>query len=530
MIDWDLAVSAASRLAGPGPTITPPEADAVVAELEADADRSDRRWCASSPAWRPPSARRRCWSSTAPAGSRPTPTASPTSWARWSRSCRPSKGAPTPSPRRSARRVTGLEVGGLLGFMSVEGARPVRPVLLRPGLDGGAPAAGRLLLVAPEHRARRERAAASTAATSGSGCACTRRPTGCSSPRCPGCATTSTARSTSWSAPSTSTRARSPRCSATAVKRIGDVVRGEDDVSLLDLFSTPEQRVVMDRLTGVMSLLEGHADVVMDGVGPAVIPSVDDIRAQVQPAPQGRRLRSTGCCAGCSASTPRWRSTATAPPSCARVVDQVGMDGFNAVWAEPANLPVQGRDRRPGRLGRAACTADACRHVARPRRRRGPARRTTGARRRRSGGPVARRLLRRRRLARAAGRHRLRGAPKRWHVVGVTVDHGLQDGSAEHADRVVAQMAALGVDETVVGRGSTSTAAARGPRRRPARRGTPCWREVARAVRVATSCCSGTRSTTRPRPCCSGWPAARAAARWPGCAAASTSTAARCST
>jgi tRNA(Ile)-lysidine synthase len=34
------------------------------------------------------------------------------------------------------------------------------------------------------------------------------------------------------------------------------------------------------------------------------------------------------------------------------------------------------------------------------------------------------------------------------HVVGVTVDHGLQAGSAEHADRVVAQMARMGADET----------------------------------------------------------------------------------
>ena len=33
-------------------------------------------------------------------------------------------------------------------------------------------------------------------------------------------------------------------------------------------------------------------------------------------------------------------------------------------------------------------------------------------------------------------------------VVGVTVDHGLQDGSGEHADRVVAQMARMGADET----------------------------------------------------------------------------------
>jgi len=33
-------------------------------------------------------------------------------------------------------------------------------------------------------------------------------------------------------------------------------------------------------------------------------------------------------------------------------------------------------------------------------------------------------------------------------VIGVTVDHGLQEGSAEHTSRVVEQMAALGVDET----------------------------------------------------------------------------------
>ena len=34
-------------------------------------------------------------------------------------------------------------------------------------------------------------------------------------------------------------------------------------------------------------------------------------------------------------------------------------------------------------------------------------------------------------------------------VVGATVDHGLQEGSAEHADRVVAQMAVLGATETM---------------------------------------------------------------------------------
>ena len=37
-------------------------------------------------------------------------------------------------------------------------------------------------------------------------------------------------------------------------------------------------------------------------------------------------------------------------------------------------------------------------------------------------------------------------------VVGATVDHGLQEGSARHADHVVGQMAALGVSETLTAR------------------------------------------------------------------------------
>ncbi len=39
-----------------------------------------------------------------------------------------------------------------------------------------------------------------------------------------------------------------------------------------------------------------------------------------------------------------------------------------------------------------------------------------------------------------------------WRVVGATVDHGLQEGSAEHTARVVAQMARLGAEETLSAR------------------------------------------------------------------------------
>jgi tRNA(Ile)-lysidine synthase len=44
------------------------------------------------------------------------------------------------------------------------------------------------------------------------------------------------------------------------------------------------------------------------------------------------------------------------------------------------------------------------------------------------------------------------GAHESWQVIGATVDHGLQEGSAEHADRVVNQMRTLGVAESVTAR------------------------------------------------------------------------------
>lgn len=49
-----------------------------------------------------------------------------------------------------------------------------------------------------------------------------------------------------------------------------------------------------------------------------------------------------------------------------------------------------------------------------------------------------------------------------FRVIGVTIDHGLQEGSAEQAARVVEQMAALGADETASARVAVS-GAGRGP-------------------------------------------------------------------
>jgi tRNA(Ile)-lysidine synthase len=48
-------------------------------------------------------------------------------------------------------------------------------------------------------------------------------------------------------------------------------------------------------------------------------------------------------------------------------------------------------------------------------------------------------------------------------VVGVTVDHGLQPGSADQAARVVAQLAGMGVDETLTARVAVDAASGLGP-------------------------------------------------------------------
>jgi tRNA(Ile)-lysidine synthase len=54
------------------------------------------------------------------------------------------------------------------------------------------------------------------------------------------------------------------------------------------------------------------------------------------------------------------------------------------------------------------------------------------------------------------------GAGQGWYVIGATVDHRLQEGSAEIADAVVGRLAALGVDETLTA-GATVDAPGFGP-------------------------------------------------------------------
>ncbi|HEX2497567.1 MAG TPA: zinc-dependent metalloprotease [Actinomycetes bacterium] len=115
--------------------------------------------------------------------------------------------------------------------------------------------------------------------------------------------------------------------------------RGESAVSLLDVVQTAQQREILDRLSAVMSLLEGHAEYVMDAVGPQVIPSVTEIRQRFQRRriKVGRFDQTVRRLLGIDAKLRQYRDGERFVRT---VVEQVGMNGFNRVWTSPDTLPT----------------------------------------------------------------------------------------------------------------------------------------------------------------------------------------------
>jgi coenzyme F420 biosynthesis associated uncharacterized protein len=124
------------------------------------------------------------------------------------------------------------------------------------------------------------------------------------------------------------------------LRSLGDAIRGGDGESegLLALIKDPEQRAVLDRVTAVMSLVEGHAEYVMDGVGPDVVPSVRSLRKRFAQRRKGRGpldrvlRRLLGL-------EQKMKQYADGRHFVGGVVEQVGMDGFNQVWTSPETLP-----------------------------------------------------------------------------------------------------------------------------------------------------------------------------------------------
>jgi coenzyme F420 biosynthesis associated uncharacterized protein len=132
------------------------------------------------------------------------------------------------------------------------------------------------------------------------------------------------------------------------VSGLSEAVRSGQAPSLVELVQTPEQREVLDRITGLMSLLEGHADVVMDAVGPEVVPSVAIIRERFSRRREaaGRLDRAIRRLIGMDA---KLRQYAEGADFVRAVLDAVGMAGLNRVWTSPDLLPSAAEIRDPAR-------------------------------------------------------------------------------------------------------------------------------------------------------------------------------------
>jgi coenzyme F420 biosynthesis associated uncharacterized protein len=111
-------------------------------------------------------------------------------------------------------------------------------------------------------------------------------------------------------------------------------------IGLLRAIQSEPQRKALDQLLVLGTLLEGHADHVMDAVGPAVVPSVatirrrfDERRRRKQPPVQRVVRALLGFDAKLSQYT---RGKAFVD----HVVSRVGMARFNVIWSGPETLPL----------------------------------------------------------------------------------------------------------------------------------------------------------------------------------------------
>lgn len=120
-------------------------------------------------------------------------------------------------------------------------------------------------------------------------------------------------------------------------------------VGLMQMLQTPEQYEAMQRLLMLGTLLEGHADHVMDAVGPDVVPTVATIRAAFdkrRKSPKSPLARIVRAAIGMDAKAAQYvRGKAFVD----EVVATVGTERFNSVWTGPETLPLPDEIGEPRR-------------------------------------------------------------------------------------------------------------------------------------------------------------------------------------
>src|ERR1022692_3458717 len=131
-----------------------------------------------------------------------------------------------------------------------------------------------------------------------------------------------------------------------AADAVAGAVRGSNGESLIEAMQSPRQREILERLTAVMTLVEGHGDFVMDAVGPAVVPSVAHIRAKFTARrASGNRIEQTiRRILGIDLKMKQYQQGSAFVQA---VVAEAGMGSFNRVWTSPQTLPTKDEIARP---------------------------------------------------------------------------------------------------------------------------------------------------------------------------------------
>jgi len=124
-----------------------------------------------------------------------------------------------------------------------------------------------------------------------------------------------------------------------AADAVGGAVGGKGGGSLIEAIQSPRQREILDRLTSVMTLVEGHGDYVMDAVGPSVVPSVAQIRARFS-ARRGSSSRIEQALRRILGIDLKMKQYEQGSRFVQKVVGEAGMATFNKVWTSPETLPT----------------------------------------------------------------------------------------------------------------------------------------------------------------------------------------------
>ena len=143
-----------------------------------------------------------------------------------------------------------------------------------------------------------------------------------------------------------------PKRFLAAIGRVADDIREGrnplDEGGLAAVLATPEQRLALDRVAGLMSLLEGHGDVTMDRAGADQIPSA----ARFGRVLRQRRQQANGLARllqrllGLEAKLAQFEQGE-------RVIAAIeavgGPSALDTVWEDPARLPTLAEIRDPDR-------------------------------------------------------------------------------------------------------------------------------------------------------------------------------------